>query len=475
MPTLLKQERQRRKKSLLSDEVLVKATNHTITYEPFGASLDSFHDRSDELVIVGPKGTGKSLGALHKVHLVLSKYPGSKGFMSRKTRTSMTNSCLDMYQKMVLKPPDKVNFLKSDQQFNYPNKSMLAVIGMDNVDRLNSSEWDIGYMQECTEATENDWEICTACIRHGVVPYQQMIGDCNPDKPTHWMLSRIKKGLTVEYKSVHRDNPKFYNRLTGQWTIEGERYINKLARLTGVRYKRLFMGEWAAAEGIVYESFDESIHVIDRKELPHGWEEWPRYWGFDFGHTHPLVWQEWIEAPNGAIYLLREFYHTKTLVEDLCGLLIEMNQGLPLPRAIICDHDPGERIRIEQCLGMQTLPAYKAIQVGVQAVEARLKGGPQWGGRPGIYFVRDALIREDALLKDAGSPTSTIAEIDGYVWDEKVNRLVNSKKDEIPLDKDNHGMDAMRYVVAFLDSLADDPEEFEDYAVNDEFVSISLY
>jgi PBSX family phage terminase large subunit len=461
--------------SPLDDDVLVEAVDHKITYEPWGASKEVFHDRSDEILIVGPKGTGKSLGALQKVHLVLSKYPGSKGFMSRKTRTSMTNSCIDMFDKMVLKPPDKVHFHKQDQQYNYPNKSMLAVIGLDNVERLNSSEWDIGYMQECTEATENDWEICTACIRHGVVPYQQMIGDCNPDKPTHWMKTRIKKGLTVEYKSLHTDNPKFFNRNTQQWTIEGVRYINKLRRLTGVRFKRLFLGEWAAAEGIVFESFDAEIHVINLKDMPDGWEEWAHYWSFDFGHTHPIVWQDWYESPKGDLYLVREFYHTRTLVEDLAQLLLEINHGLPMPRAVVCDHDPGDRARLETHLKIITLAAYKSIQPGIQAVEARLRNTKEAGNKPGIYFVREALIKEDESLKDAGSPTSTIAEIDGYVWDLKVNALVNSKKDEIPLDKDNHGMDAMRYMVAFIDNLADDPQEEEGTMYFEDEVFMGLY
>jgi hypothetical protein len=44
-------------------------------------------------------------------------------------------------------------------------------------------------------------------------------------------------------------------------------------------------------------------------------------------------------------------------------------------------------------------------------------------------------------------PTCTEEEIDGYVWDLANNR----KKGEEPVDKDNHGLDALRYLVAFFD------------------------
>lgn len=461
--------------SILDNEKLVKASGYRIKYHPRGAARDLFHHREDELLIVGPKGTGKSLAVLQKQHLAMTKYPGAQFFMSRKTRTSMTNSCLEMYQKMVLKPADKVHFHKQDQVFNYPNGSRYAVIGLDDVDRLNSSEWDGGYIQEATEATENDWEICTACIRRGTLPYQQLVGDANPDKPTHWLRQRVLRGLTVELKSYHRDNPKFFNEHANDWTPEGARYIAKLQRLSGVRYKRLFQGEWAAAEGAVYDTWNPQIHLINRNELPPDWVEWPHYWGVDFGFTHPFVWQDWMESPDGTLYLNREIYRTKCLVEDLAREIKELNAGFAPPRAIICDHDAEGRAVFERHTGLITLPAYKAIREGVQAVQSRLDSDWRGSKRPGLILLRDALIGIDEELKEGGSPYSTETEFDGYVWDEKRNKLVNSKKDELPMDKDNHGMDASRYVVAFVDDLASDPQEEESLLLYDDEVSISIY
>lgn len=463
-------------KRVLEDLDLVRASGYKIKYFPYGAAKEIFALHDDEILMAGPKGTGKSLGMLHKLHLVLSKYKGAKGFMCRKTRTSMTNSCLDMYQKMILKPPDKVHFHKQDQQFLYPNGSLCAVIGLDNVDRLNSSEWDIGYMQEATEATENDWEICTACIRHGVVPYQQMMGDCNPDKPSHWLKVRCDKGLTKMLLSKHEDNPKFFSQSSQSWTVEGQRYMKKLARLSGVRFKRLYKGEWAAAEGIVYDGWDTHIHLISRNELHEGWDKWPHYWSIDFGHTHPFVWQDWMEDPQGRLYLNRELYITKRLVEDVAREIMGMWEGMPAPLAVIGDHDAEGRAVFERHTGLYVAPAFKLIQPGIQAVQRRLRTDSlNWEGSPGLYVLRDALVCEDAELKDEGKPYSTEGEFDGYVWDVKLNERANSKKDELPVDKDNHGMDAMRYMVAFIDSLAADPEDFEGLMVNDDEILISPF
>jgi hypothetical protein len=90
-------------------------------------------------------------------------------------------------------------------------------------------------------------------------------------------------------------------------------------------------------------------------------------------------------------------------------------------------------------------------------------------------YCRDALITVDRQLKEDGLPTCTVEEYDGYVWDEKISRMTNSKKDELPIDKDNHGMDSSRYQVAFHDDLAVDPQEFEEIIMLGEDVQISPY
>lgn len=456
----------------IADENLVKAAGYKIRYHPFGAAKDLFTDRSDEILLGGPAGTGKSLGALHKCHLMLSKYPGSKGFMARKTRTSMTNSCMATYQEHVLKPPDKVHLHKQDQAYYYPNGSMMAIVGLDDPERIKSTDWDFGYVQEVTECQENDWEICTTRLRHWKMPYQQMLGDCNPDKPTHWMKRRCDTGLTKMLVSHHEDNPRLWNHASQEWTPEGQAYLKKLQRLTGVRRARLYSGQWVAAEGVVYEMWDQMVHMINRSQLPADWDTWPHYWSIDFGFTHPFVWQDWIEAPNGKLYLNRQIYRTKSLVEDLAEEIMELTQGYQ-PLAIICDHDAEGRATFERHTGYLTLGAYKIIQPGIQAVQKRLELDED--KCPGIYILRDSLVSVDEELKELGSPYKTEDEWDGYVWDEKRNLLTNSKKDEVPVDKDNHGMDAARYMVAFADSIADDPQEEEDYIFHEDQESYLPY
>lgn len=468
----------KRKPQMLENEALVKAAGYKIVYHPYGAALDVFTMRDEEILMAGPAGTGKSRALLEKVHLVLSKYAGSRFFMSRKTRESMGQSCMFTFEKLVLKPQDKVHHHKQDQCYYYPNGSVLATVGLDNPEKIKSTEWDGGYIQEATEVLEHDWEMCTSRLRAGVVPFQQLLADCNPDRPTHWLKRRCDTGKTKMLHSKHEDNPQYYNHKTGLWTAKGVTYRGKLDRLTGVRRSRLFLGLWVAAEGLVYEQWNPEVQRVTRAQLPSGWESWPHYWVIDFGFKHPFCWQDWIEDPEtGKLYRLHEVYHTKILVEDHAKFIKEHVNGRYVPRAVICDHDAEGRATFERHSGFLTIAAYKTISAGVEAVQKRFS--PNWNdsGGPGMYFVHDALLHKpDPDLVDESSPTCTEEELEGYVWDVKNNEKANSRKDEIPIDKDNHGCDDVRYLAAFIDGLAIDPQDVEEeVALNEDSETISIY
>ena len=70
-------------------------------------------------------------------------------------------------------------------------------------------------------------------------------------------------------------------------------------------------------------------------------------------------------------------------------------------------------------------------------------------GKLRIHLMRDALVDRDEPLADRSLPTRTEEEIESYVWDLSNGR----RKGEVPVDKDNHGMDCLRYLTAHVDEL----------------------
>jgi phage terminase large subunit len=268
------------------------------------------------------------------------------------------------------------------------------------------------------------------------------MADCNPDVPHHWLKRRADQGKTLMAESRHEDNPTLFQ--GGQLTVNGAAYMGKLDALTGVRHQRLRRGLWVAAEGLVYDEYDPAVHQYKHiGEPPHSW---PRYWVVDFGFTNPFVWQAWAQDPDGRLYMYREIYRTKTLVEDHAKAILKaLPKREPQPMAIICDHDAEDRATLERHLGMGTIAAKKSVSDGIQAVQARLR--VQGDGKPRLFICRDALTERDQALEDARRPTCTQEEIVGYVWDTSGNKAPK----EAPLKDNDHGMDCARYVVAHLD------------------------
>lgn len=423
-------------------------------YQPRGAIKDAFRCHDPEVLVDGPAGTGKSFGMLWLLHIRALKYPGSRHVILRKWRTSLTQSALVTWEKGVQPKQVGVKFSHQDQEYRYRNGSVVVIGGLDKSQKVMSTEYDTAYVQEVTELEEQEWEDVSSRLRYGVMPYQQLTGDCNPSTDRHWLKQRWERGVITRIKSEHTDNPTLWDAEQQVWTERGVAYIDRLEKLTGVRYKRLRWGLWVSAEGMVYEDvWNASVHVVPRVRIP---REWPRYWGIDFGYTHPFVCSFYAMDPDGRLIRYREFYKTQGLVEDHARAIIDLCQREhePIPRAIICDWDAEDRMTLERHLiwpgteqHLKTTNAYKGIGQGIQAVASRLRVAGD--GKPRLMFMVGSLVKADPELLDQHLPLCTEEEIEGYVWDTSNGRA----KGEEPVDRDNHGMDVMRYVVAHVDSV----------------------
>jgi PBSX family phage terminase large subunit len=413
------------------------------TYHARGAALSFWSCRDDECLLVGPAGSGKTRACLEKVHAALLKWPGSRALLIRKTRESLTETALKTYERDVAVdgcPPTSNNLRNVRQSYRYPNGSEFVVGGMDKASKIMSTEFDLCYVQEATELNENDWELLSTRLRNGVMPFQQIIADCNPDAPTHWLRKRCDDGRTREFISRHEDNPRFWDAEAKAPTPQGIPYFKKLDALTGVRKSRLRDGLWVAAEGLVWE-FDPAVHLIDRFPIP---DHWRRYRSIDFGFTNPTTVQWWAVDDDGRLYLYRELYATQTLVSDWAQEINRLSHGETIEDTI-ADHDAEGRATLHR-LGIKTTPAKKAILEGIEMVAQRLRILED--GKPRLFVLRDSLVRRDPLLVEAKLPCCFAEEVGGYCWPKGQD---GKPLKELPAPGPDHGADATRYICMHLD------------------------
>jgi phage terminase large subunit len=414
-------------------------------YQPYGHFKDFFYDHSDQIVLCGPSGTGKSRAALEKMHLMSMKYPGMRSLIVRKTRASLTQSALVTYEKFVMVDDESVHWRTGEQEYRYSNGSVVAIGGMDKAIKVMSSEYDWIYAQEATELTEEDWETLYIRCRHGVVPYQQLVGDCNPSYPSHWIKRKGDKKEINLVSSVHQDNPAYFDPLTQTWTPRGLAYLSKLQGLSGVRLKRFYEGVWAAAEGMIYTTWNPDIHLIPRFPIP---RNWARYWVIDFGYTNPFVWQAWASDDHGHAYRFAEIYQRNLLVEDAVAIIKawKIENEEPDPIVTICDWDAEDRATFERHMNVETVPAVKDVLSGIHTVMSKLR--PVEDGKPGLMYLRDSVLEPDTSLIEEMRPYSSEQEYDGYEWE-------NQEKKETPRKVDDHGMDTTRYLAMHLANYSD--------------------
>lgn len=408
-------------------------------FSPLPWQIAPWSDKNPVLLLTGSAGGGKSRLAAEKVHGYCQKYPGSTWLIMRKAREWAGRSIVPFYNQTVVGNDSGVRYNKSEGTFYYANGSVVYSGGMLD-DKQRESVRSIGgaggldgaWFEEANAFSRQDFEEIIGRIRHTAADWQQIILTTNPDAQTHWIYrDLIQGGGANVYYSGAKDNP--YN---------SPAYLTGLAKLTGVLAQRLVHGKWVQAEGAVYDEYDPAIHVIDAAQCP---EFTRRICSVDFGFTNPFVCQWWGLDSDDRMYLYRELYVTRQLVEDLAGRILTQT-GAEAIESFVADHDAEDRATLARH-GIDTGKAIKDVSPGIQAVQARLKVQPD--GKPRLYVVRGALVELDPLLESAKRPICTQDEFPAYSWPKGQD---GKPSKEAPVKIDDHGMDALRYAVMHIDN-----------------------
>jgi PBSX family phage terminase large subunit len=452
-----------RREKLRRDQVAISSVVAP-TFRGAALELQSILGKHFEVIIKGPAETGKTFAACYFIDWVLRTYPHVQAVLARKVRDTIVPTVLQTYLKIVADKPDVVSYGgKKPEWFEYSNGSRLWLAGLDDPGKALSSERDIVYINQCEEVSIHDWETLTTRVtgRAGNLPngMSLMLGDANPSHAKHWTTQRSS---VYVMRSFHKDNPTLYSD-DGKPTERGNKTLGILSNLSEPRRSRLFLGLDVSAEGQVYKEYDNEKHLITRFDIPNSW---PCIRVVDFGFTNPFVCSWYcFDRRTSRIYRYREIYQTQVLVEDHARKIAECEGWeydtkqqrvywhRPIEQreniiATICDHDAEDRATLTR-YGIPNIAAFKAIKLGIEAVQNRLRYRIDTDDY-GLYFLQDSLIETDQALKDAYLPTCTEEEIEGYVWEQGKD---GKPAKEQPIDKNNHGMDVLRYAVAFVDNI----------------------
>lgn len=405
-------------------------------YTFYGSNADILSANETEAVSSGGAGTGKSLAWLTKLHRYAQQCSQFRGLIVRKTRVSLTNSGLVTFEKHVLgdNHPLVVNGPTRQHRdvYRYDNGSEIAIGGMDNPTRIMSTEWDIIFVQEAVEVTEEDADNLSTRLRNGRAPIQQLGMDTNPGAPMHWLKQRCDKGRARMIFCRHEDNPILYDHDTQAWTARGLEYLAKLDALTGARKQRLRFGLWTQAEDIIYDNWSAD-NVSEEAEYNPAWRV---RWGVDDGYVygkgpgtesyHPRVILFANITPQGFVHVFDEYYATGELSE--VSIQNAIAKPYAIPEIAYVDSSASELITRIHNSNIMASGATHTVGEGIKNLR-RFICDPQ-----GVR-----------LLKVHPRCINLIREMVSYQYDEK-SRMATAGERK-PQKVDDHGPDALRYLL----------------------------
>lgn len=211
-----------------------------------------------------------------------------------------------------------------------------------------------------------------------------------------------------------------------------EEYERRRLTMDPRRFNAMYNGEFEKMHGLVYDCFDEEVHLVDQRTLPIGTKF---YAGVDWGTTHPFVIVVRGITPGGDHYQVSEFYKTGLTITDMVQIALKLKQvwGIQL---FYCD--PAEPGYIEEFnrAGCSAIGAKNDINHGVH-----------------LHY---ELIRSGKYKIWRNTSPYTLDEYESYRYPEpKDLRPDQDDKEQSPVDQDNHCMDANRYVTLMTYHSAD--------------------
>ena len=194
-------------------------------------------------------------------------------------------------------------------------------------------------------------------------------------------------------------------------------------------------GKFTSMEGLIYP-FNRGVHVVPSFDPP---ADWPRYAGLDFGTRNPFAYLlAALDPKDDTLHLYRCHYQKEWTLRQHAAAIHEMNDVWP--DWIVADsEDRGSRLALSRDYDINTLATKKgkgSVRAGINAVCERLALDVE--GRPHMVF------------HDHPTMRPVLREIESYRWDSA--RTAKDQPDA-PLKRDDHAMDALRYLVSKLSAL----------------------
>ena len=255
-------------------------------------------------------------------------------------------------------------------------------------------------------------------------PHSMGFASMNPSHPDH----KIKKWID----KAEAGDPNYYQL---HFTLDDNPYVSEDYKqrirdsLSGLFYKRNYLGLWCLAEGSIFDFFDPAIHIVSRP--PRAAEYWIA--SIDYGAVNPFaclligVSTGRYDQSGMQMWVEKEYYWDpkKTGRQKVNSEFAEDVERFLEPYAvkhIYCDPS-AESFQLDlRKRGMHVNDANNDVFNGIQKMSSYLR---------------------DGKMLVCSECKNLIREIEGYVWDNKAA----ARGEDRPVKVADHAIDALRYAI----------------------------
>lgn len=240
--------------------------------------------------------------------------------------------------------------------------------------------------------------------------------NCNPAGPYHWFkvnwIDKRKEKRLIYLHFTMDDNLSLSERIK-------ERYRSMYS---GVFFERYILGKWKAAEGIIYDMFDETLHFIElvtENMFPE------RYISCDYGTQNATVFLLWQKCTDGTWICIDEYYYSgreeqkQKTDSEYADDLEEFLNGRGITSIILDPSAASFKAELKK-RGYHVKKAKNDVGNGIRFVSSMLKL---------------------CTVKFTSKCKETKKEFVSYIWDTKASERGEDK----PVKEHDHCMDAVRY------------------------------
>lgn len=245
------------------------------------------------------------------------------------------------------------------------------------------------------------------------VPGAKLIATTNPDSPEHW----LKKEYIDRMDELDMLTMRF---LLDDNTTLDPAYVTAVKKeYTGVFYNRFILGDWAIAEGLVYQQFDKTKHVIHNYKPS---RNAIYYISVDYGTVNPTSMGLWALEADKAVRIKEAYYNSRGTGqrhtdEQHYSMLEQLAKDYPIQQVLV---DPSAASFIECIRSHRTFSVRSANNSVIDGV--RVTGS----------------LLEQGRLMFSDTCKDSIREFGLYRWDEE-------QTEDTVIKENDHAMDDIRY------------------------------